>query len=104
MLRALTLEITGTLVCMSVPLGRVYGDAIRHYGLTCPDDAGMKAAFKAAYAKTSKAQPNFGAPAGLSERQWWSGMIRNTLEEAGCHDALEAVSYTHLTLPTICSV
>jgi hypothetical protein len=27
--RALTFEITGTLVCMSVPLGKVYGDVRR---------------------------------------------------------------------------
>ena len=29
-LRALTFEITGTLVCLSTPLGKVYGDALRY--------------------------------------------------------------------------
>ena len=47
-LRALTFEITGTLVCLSAPLGKVYGDALRHYKLPCPGDGEMKSAFKRA--------------------------------------------------------
>jgi len=88
-LRCLTFEITSTLVCMSVPLGRVYGDAVRHYQLPCPDDDTMKAAFKAAYGRTNAELPNFGAAALANEREWWREMIRSTLDEAGCAEALE---------------
>ena len=89
-LRCLTLEVTGTLICMSVPLGKVYGDALRHYNLPgVPDDDAMKDAFKRAYGTTLKEYPNYGAAAGLSERTWWGKMIRATLGEAGCDAALE---------------
>ena len=73
-LRAVTFEITSTLVCMSVPLGKVYGDAVRHYRLPCPTDDNMKAAFKAAYGGMAARLPNFGAGEGLNERQWWSNI------------------------------
>jgi FMN phosphatase YigB (HAD superfamily) len=88
-LRAITFEITSTLVCMSVPLGRVYGDAVRHFKLPCPaDDVQMKDAFKVAYGRTNAELPFFGAPAQLSERDWWRRMIRSTLAEAGCNEAV----------------
>jgi len=85
--RAVTFEITSTLVCMAVPLGKVYGDAVRHYNLPCPADDAMKVAFKAAYVKTGSEIPNFGAGR-MSERQWWQQMISSTLVEAGCTEAL----------------
>ena len=83
-IRAITFEITSTLVCMSLPLGKVYGDAVRHYKLPCPGDDAMKAAFKAAYKKTGTELPNFGVASGLNEREWWWRMIKQTLTEAGC--------------------
>lgn len=89
MLRALTFEITGTLVCMSLPLGSVYGNALRHYKLPCPDDETMKQAFIMAYKSTGAALPNYGAAAGMSERRWWDTMIKSTLKEARCDEALE---------------
>ena len=92
-LRGITLEITGTLVCMSVPLGRVYGDALRHYNLPAPEDAQMKSAFKTAYVALRKELPNFGAGVGMPERVWWNRMIRQTLEEAGCAEALEEQTF-----------
>lgn len=92
-IRAVTFEITSTLVCMSVPLGRVYGDAVRHYKLPCPSDDTMKAAFKTAYGKQSAAKPNFGAGEGLSERMWWKDMIQQTLSDAGCTEALEPETF-----------
>ena len=85
--RAVTFEITSTLVCMAVPLGKVYGDAVRHYNLPCPADDAMKVAFKAAYVNTGSEIPNFGAGL-MSERQWWQQMISSTLVEAGCTEAL----------------
>jgi len=88
-LRCLTFEITSTLVCMSVPLGRVYGEAVRHYKLPCPDDDTMKAAFKSAYGKTNAELPNFGAASLANEREWWRAMIRSTLDQAGCTEALD---------------
>ena len=89
-LAAVTFEVTSTLVCMSVPLGKVYGDALRHFKLDgIPDDGEMKDAFKRAYASTGKAMPNFGAAEGMPERVWWDTMIRSTLSEAGCDAALE---------------
>lgn len=89
-LRAVTFEVTSTLVCMSVPLGQVYGDALRHFKLPgVPDDGEMKAAFKRAYATTGKELPNFGAAEGMPERVWWDKMIRSTLCEAGCEAALD---------------
>ena len=93
-LRCLTFEITGTLICMSVPLGKVYGDALRHYRLPgVPGDNDMKAAFKRAYVSTLREHPNYGAASGLSERAWWDGMIRATLDEAGCDAALEEETF-----------
>ena len=88
-LRAVTFEITSTLVCMSVPLGQVYGDQLRHFKLPCPPDETMKAAFKAAYKKVGVERPNFGAADGTSERAWWVRMIDQTLREAVCRPRLE---------------
>lgn len=78
---------------MSLPLGRVYGDALRHYKLPAPDDAAMKNAFKRAYVATNAAIPNFGADAGMPERLWWKEMIGGTLKEAGCTAALEDATF-----------
>ena len=87
LLRAVTFEITGVLVCMSVPLGQVYGDALRHYRLPCPDDGAMKSAFKRAYGGMGSALPNFGAAESppMPERVWWDRMIRATLTEVSDH-------------------
>lgn len=92
-LRAISFEITGTLVCMQVPLGQVYSDALRHYRLPAPNDDLMKAAFKRAYVGVSKELPMFGASDGMNERGWWDVMIRRTLEEAECGEALEADTF-----------
>lgn len=83
LLRAVTFEITGVLVCMSVPLGQVYGDALRHYRLPCPDDGAMKSAFKRAYGGVGAELPNFGAGESppMPERVWWNKMIHATLTE-----------------------
>ena len=91
LIRAVTFEITGCLVCMSVPLGKVYGDCLRHYNLPCPDDGEMKAAFKRAYGSVGAALPNYGAGESppLPERRWWDTMIRATLSEASCTAALD---------------
>jgi len=91
LVRAVTFEITGVLVCMSVPLGKVYGDALRHYRLPCPDDSAMKSAFKRAYGGVGTELPNFGAAESppMPERVWWDRMIRATLSEAGCEEALQ---------------
>lgn len=91
LLRAVTFEITGVLVCMSVPLGKVYGDALRHYRLPCPEDDAMKSAFKRAYGSVGAELPNFGAAESppMPERVWWGKMIRATLSEAGCEEALQ---------------
>eukprot|EP00964_Phaeocystis_antarctica_P144377 scaffold110144_cov60-Phaeocystis_antarctica.AAC.3 len=68
---------------MSVPLGQVYGDALRHYRLPCPDDGAMKSAFKRAYGGVGAELPNFGAGESppMPERVWWNKMIRATLNE-----------------------
>lgn len=92
-LRCITFEITGTLVCMSLPLGQVYNDALRHYKLPCPSDDAMKAAFKRAYKSTGAALPNYGAAEGMPERSWWDCMIKSTLTEAGCSEALEPETF-----------
>jgi len=92
-LRAVTFEITSTLVCMAVPLGQVYGDSVRHYKLPCPSDDAMKAAFKTAYGKIGTELPNFGAASSMSERAWWTRMIEMTLKEAGCSDALKPETF-----------
>ena len=39
------------------------------------------------------ATPNFGAAEGMGERLWWNGMIKSTLAEAGCTEALEPETY-----------
>jgi len=88
-IRAITFEITSTLVSMSVPLGQVYGDAVRYYQLPCPPDDTIKAAFKMAYKMMGTELPNFGAAQGMSERAWWARMIKQTLIEANCVEALE---------------
>jgi len=87
LLRAVTFEITGVLVCMSVPLGKVYGDALRHYRLPCPEDDAMKSAFKRAYGSVGAELPNFGAAESppMPERVWWGKMIRATLSEVRVH-------------------
>ena len=76
-----------------MPLGKVYGDALRYYRLPCPSDDAMKAAFKTAYTSVGARLPNFGAAEGLSERAWWNEMIRETLQVADCSDALEEETF-----------
>ena len=38
------------------------------------------------------------APPGVDTSAWWRALVEDT------QDVVAAVSYTHLTLPTICSV
>lgn len=85
--RCVTFDIAGTLARLASPQSKVYNkplnDALRHYNLAVPPADVMKAAFRAANARTNKDLPNFGAAAGLSEREWWQQLVRATLVEAG---------------------
>ena len=88
--RAISLDITGTLVTHKGSVVQHYVDAAVWAQLENPPSVDeMKPAFKKAYKERCLASPCFGGAEGISGRDWWRGTARRVMELCGRSYAAE---------------
>ena len=82
--RAISLDITGTLITHKGSVVQHYVDAAVWAKLDDPPSVDeMKPAFKQAYKERCLASPCFGGAEGISGRDWWRGTARRVMELCG---------------------
>ncbi|XP_071430300.1 haloacid dehalogenase-like hydrolase domain-containing protein 3 [Pithys albifrons albifrons] len=84
-LRLLTWDVKDTLLRLRQPVGLSYAAAARARGLRAQPEA-LDRAFREAYGAQSRRLPNYGRGQGLSSRQWWLDVVRQTFVLAGVPD------------------
>lgn len=90
-IRALSLDVTGTLLVTKEPVIKSYHDAIQWARLpnNPPSQSEMKQGFKIAFQERCIESPCFGGVEGISGRDWWRETVSRVL-----HHANPDVSYT----------
>ncbi|KAJ7426829.1 Haloacid dehalogenase-like hydrolase domain-containing protein 3 [Willisornis vidua] len=81
----LTWDVKDTLLRLRQPVGLSYAAAARARGLRAQPEA-LDRAFREAYGAQSRRLPNYGRGQGLSSRQWWLDVVRQTFVLAGVPD------------------
>ena len=82
--RALSLDVTGTLLVPRRPIAESYADAAVWARLPdAPSAEELKLAFKQAYYEHNMESPCFGAVEGVPARRWWERTVRSALELCG---------------------
>ncbi|NXK94865.1 HDHD3 protein, partial [Formicarius rufipectus] len=84
-LHLLTWDVKDTLLRLRRPVGQSYAAEARARGLRVPPEA-LGPAFREAYGAQSRRFPNYGLGQGLSSRQWWLDVVRQTFVLAGAQD------------------
>ncbi|NXG09541.1 HDHD3 protein, partial [Sakesphorus luctuosus] len=84
-LRLLTWDVKDTLLRLRQPVGHSYAAAARARGLRAQPEA-LDRAFREAYGAQSRRLPNYGRGQGVSSRQWWLDVVRQTFVLAGVPD------------------
>ena len=83
-IRALTMDVTGTLVSFRGSLSQHYLGSAAKCGIDLPPDAPIGPAFRQAYDEVSRRYPCFGSDT-LSGKDWWRECVLRSLELAGAH-------------------
>ncbi|XP_068020260.1 haloacid dehalogenase-like hydrolase domain-containing protein 3 [Melanerpes formicivorus] len=84
-LRLLTWDVKDTLLRMRQPLGQSYAAEARAHGVPVQPEA-LARAFREAYGEQSRRFPNYGRGQGLSSRQWWVDVVKQTFRLSGVQD------------------
>ncbi|NXX97315.1 HDHD3 protein, partial [Centropus bengalensis] len=84
-LRLLTWDVKDTLLRLRQPLGLRYAAEARAHGLRV-QPARLGQAFREVYAAQSRRLPNYGQGRGLSSRQWWADVVKETFRQCGVRD------------------
>lgn len=84
-LRLLTWDVKDTLLRLRQPLGESYAAAARAHGVRVPP-AALSRAFQEAYGAQGRRFPNYGVGQGLSSRQWWVDVVKETFRLSGVRD------------------
>lgn len=82
-IRAISFDVTGTLLATKEPVVKSYHDAAIWARLPDPPiEEDLKKAFKIAFRERSIESPCFGGVEGISGRDWWQSTIRRVLHHA----------------------
>lgn len=81
-IRAITMDVTGTLVSFKGNLSQHYLGSAAKCGVDIPEDAPIGPAFRRAYIEVSKQHPCFGHKS-LTGKEWWRKCVVRSLELAG---------------------
>ena len=81
-LRAITTDVTGTLVSFRGSLSEHYLGSAKKCGVDIPQDAPFEAAFKQAYRETCDAFPCFGSDV-ITAKEWWKLVVLRSFALAG---------------------
>ncbi|NWS66187.1 HDHD3 protein, partial [Crotophaga sulcirostris] len=84
-LRFLTWDVKDTLLRLRQPLGESYAAEARAHGVQVQPEA-LNRAFREAYAVQTQHFPNYGRGQGLSSRQWWCDVVKQTFRLSGVHE------------------
>ncbi|XP_075295610.1 haloacid dehalogenase-like hydrolase domain-containing protein 3 [Opisthocomus hoazin] len=84
-LRLLTWDVKDTLLRLRRPVAESYAAAARAHGVRARPEA-LGRAFREAYGAQSRRYPNYGSGRGLSSRQWWVEVVKQTFRLAGVHE------------------
>ncbi|XP_054249487.1 haloacid dehalogenase-like hydrolase domain-containing protein 3 [Indicator indicator] len=84
-LRLLTWDVKDTLLRMRQPVGESYAAEARAYGVQVQPEA-LARSFREAYGEQSRQFPNYGRGQGLSSRQWWVDVVKQTFRLSGVHE------------------
>ena len=83
-IRAISFDVTGTLVATREPVIQSYYDAMIWSKLPNPPTQNeMKQAFKTAYKERCIESPCFGGVDNISGRDWWKATVQRVLEHSG---------------------
>ncbi|XP_074871396.1 haloacid dehalogenase-like hydrolase domain-containing protein 3 [Carettochelys insculpta] len=81
-LRLLTWDVKDTLLRLRHPVGEDYSAVARVHGVQVQPEA-LSKSFHQAYKAQSKHFPNYGLSKGLSSKQWWADVVKQTFRLAG---------------------
>lgn len=84
-LRLLTWDVKDTLLRLRHPIGENYSALAQVHGVQVRPEALTKS-FHQAYKVQSKHFPNYGLSKGLSSKQWWADVVKQTFRLAGVHE------------------
>ncbi|NWI66905.1 HDHD3 protein, partial [Todus mexicanus] len=80
-----TWDVKDTLLRLRRPLGESYAAEARAQGLQVPPEA-LARAFGEAYGAQRRRFPCYGRAQGLSSRQWWLDVVKQTFRLSGVHE------------------
>lgn len=84
-LRLLTWDVLDTLLRLRRPVALSYAAEARCHGVELRPDA-LSCSFRAAYTAHSRQYPNYGLGQGLSSRQWWLHVVKETFRLVGVRE------------------
>uniref|UniRef100_A0A7M4EYX7 Haloacid dehalogenase-like hydrolase domain-containing protein 3 n=2 Tax=Crocodylus porosus TaxID=8502 RepID=A0A7M4EYX7_CROPO len=84
-LRLLTWDVKDTLIRLRHPVGESYSAEARVHGIQVEPEA-LNKSFHQAYKVQSKHFPNYGLNRGLSSKQWWVDVVKQTFRLSGVHE------------------
>ncbi|NWX51642.1 HDHD3 protein, partial [Steatornis caripensis] len=84
-LRFLTWDVKDTLLRLRQPVGERYAAEARAHGVRVQPEA-LGRSFREAYGAQSRRFPNYGRGLGLSSRQWWVDVVKQTFRLSGVHE------------------
>jgi len=83
-LKALTFDVTNTLLKARSSIGHQYANAALAHGLTA-DPAALDSAFDSVWDQKKREMPDYGTHHGVTSREWWSDLVKRVFISAG-HD------------------
>lgn len=84
-LRLLTWDVKDTLLRLRQPVGESYAAEARAHGVRVQPEA-LSRSFQEAYGAQSRRFPNYGRGQGLTSRQWWVDVVKQTFRLSGVHE------------------
>ncbi|NXI47758.1 HDHD3 protein, partial [Galbula dea] len=84
-LRLLTWDVKDTLLRLRQPVGDSYAAEAQAHGVRVQPEA-LSRSFRQAYGAQSQHFPNYGRGQGLSSRQWWVDVVKQTFRLSGVRD------------------
>jgi len=85
-LKALTFDVTNTLLKARGTIGHQYADAALAHGIKA-DPAALDSAFDAIWTEKKREMPDYGKHHGVTSREWWSDLVKRVFTYAGHIDA-----------------
>ncbi|NXL67102.1 HDHD3 protein, partial [Chordeiles acutipennis] len=84
-LRLLTWDVKDTLLRLRLPVGESYAAVARAHGVPV-EPATLTRLFREVYRAQSQRFPNYGRDSGLSSRQWWVDVVKETFRLSGLRE------------------